>query len=73
MNFKNVMTSTLGCAAISFPLILAACGDDSSSSNSSEQSGKEMVSCYAKLVEDPENNITQERCLQTSDKYSEDD
>ena len=32
MNFKNVMTGTLGCVAISFPLIFAACGDDKSSS-----------------------------------------
>ena len=42
MNFeKNILVGTLGCAAISFPLILAACGDDSSS-NSSEQSGDDM-------------------------------
>ena len=34
MNFKKlVIAGTIGCAAISFPLFLAACGDDSSSSN----------------------------------------
>ena len=71
MNFRNVMTGTFGCAVVSCTLLFAACGDDSSSSNSSEQSGKEMVSCYAKFVEDSENNIAQERCLQASDKYSE--
>jgi len=42
MNFKKlVIAGTIGCAAISFPLIFAACGDDSSS-NSSEQSGDDM-------------------------------
>lgn len=35
MNFKkSIIASTLGCAAISFPLFLAACGDDKSSSAS---------------------------------------
>jgi uncharacterized protein (TIGR02145 family) len=71
MNFKNAMTGTFGCAIVSCTLFLAACGDDSSSSNSSGQSGNETVSCYARLVEDSQNNIAQERCLQTSDKYSE--
>ncbi|WP_405341415.1 hypothetical protein [Fibrobacter sp.] len=33
MNFKkSIIASTLGCAVISFPLFLAACGDDKSNS-----------------------------------------
>jgi uncharacterized protein (TIGR02145 family) len=37
MNFKNAMTGTFGCAAISFPLFFAACGDDSSSSANDDE------------------------------------
>jgi uncharacterized protein (TIGR02145 family) len=37
MNFKNAIASTLGCAAISFPLFFAACGDDSSSSANDDE------------------------------------
>lgn len=52
MNFrKNIIASkrlviagTLGCVAISFPLIFAACGDDSSSSsNSNEGNGEDFA------------------------------
>ena len=37
MNFKNAIASTLGCAAISLPLLLAACGDDKSSSANDDE------------------------------------
>ena len=45
MNFKKFsVASILGCVAISFPLILAACGDDSSSSsNSNEGNGEDFA------------------------------
>ena len=36
-NLKNIITTTLGCAAISFPLFLAACGDDKSSSANDDE------------------------------------
>jgi len=38
MNFKKlVITTTLGCAVISFPLFFAACGDDKSSSANDDE------------------------------------
>ncbi len=38
MNFKkSIIASTIGCAAISFSLIFAACGDDSSSSANDDE------------------------------------
>ena len=44
MNFKNVIARTLGCAAISFPLFLAACGDDkSSSANDGDETAEDFV------------------------------
>lgn len=44
MNFKNVIARTLGCAAISIPLFLAACGDDkSNSANDGDENEFETV------------------------------
>lgn len=43
MNFKKlVIASAFGCAAISFPLIFAACGDDSSSNSSNVQEAEDV-------------------------------
>ena len=52
MNFKNVMTSTLGCAAISFPLFFAACGDDkSSSANDGDETAEDFMFTPEELEE----------------------
>ena len=52
MNFKNVMTGTLGCAAISFPLFFAACGDDkSSSANDGDETAEDFMFTPEELEE----------------------
>jgi len=53
MNFKKlVITTTLGCAVISFPLFFAACGDDSSSG--SANNGDEIADDYGFTLEELE-------------------
>lgn len=52
MNFKNAIASTLGCAVISFPLFLAACGDDkSSSANDGGETAEDFMFTLEELEE----------------------
>ena len=52
MNFKNVIASAFGCVAISFPLFLAACGDDSSSSaNEGDETAEDFMFTLDELEE----------------------
>ncbi len=51
-NLKNIITTTLGCAAISFPLFLAACGDDkSSSANNGDETAEDFMFTLEELEE----------------------
>ena len=48
----HVIASTLGCVAISFPLFLAACGDDSSSSaNEGDETAEDFMFTLDELEE----------------------
>jgi len=53
MNFKKfVIACTIGCAAISFPLLLAACGDDkSSSANEGDETAEDYMFTLEELEE----------------------
>ena len=52
MNFKKkIIAGTIGCAAISFPLILAACGDDSSSNSSDNTTAEDYIFSMEELEE----------------------
>ena len=53
MNFKKLtIAGTLGCAAISFPLFLAACGDDkSNSANDGDETAEDFVFTLEELEE----------------------
>ena len=52
MDFKNLtIAGTLGCAAISFPLFLAACGDDSSSNSSNNETTEDSMFTLEEIEE----------------------
>ena len=53
MNFKKfVIAGTIGCAAISFSLIFAACGDDSSSSaNDGDETAEDFIKANSGTVQ----------------------
>lgn len=52
-NLKNIITTTLGCAVISFPLFFAACGDDSSSgsANNGDETAEDFMFTLEELEE----------------------
>ena len=47
----SVFVGVLGCAAISFPLLLAACGDDSSSNSSNNETAEDFMFTLEELEE----------------------
>ena len=71
---KCIIARTLGCAAISFPLILAACGDDkSSSANDGDETAEDFMFTLEELEEmgvpifESADDLKKEKCTEENE------